>query len=409
MGSIPLPGTRMVDLQSMLRNKNLTYIGHARRYREARMEWHKLHDNWLQINLVNSEYRVPSTHEACAQYLNYLVANQEYKYSTYWSEGYGRGSKIELDKEFDLIHHYRNAHDNHWYFLYEGQDTVFTVELQGKTSEGQKVVVHLVAKTEAARDKVLARIQRDIKKPEIVVDDSKINVGFWRYSSMHGADRFTREIDYRPWNEIYENYPDYSQGVLGDLTRITPETVDGKIALLYGPAGTGKTTFLRSLAHAWRKWADMEYVIDPEVFLNDAGYITEIMLGKNYDNARYRLVVLEDSGELIRDNSKHSTGQALSRLLNISDGILGAGRKIIIAITTNEKITDLHPAVTRPGRCMVKAEIGALSVAESQKWIGSEHVIVEPMTIAELYHLKTKKVKDPMTSKTPSPAVGAYL
>jgi hypothetical protein len=48
--------------------------------------------------------------------------------------------------------------------------------------------------------------------------------------------------------------------------------------------------------------------------------------------------------------------QALSRLLNLTDGLLGQGRKVLVAITTNEDLTRLHPAVVRPGRCLARIE-----------------------------------------------------
>jgi hypothetical protein len=48
----------------------------------------------------------------------------------------------------------------------------------------------------------------------------------------------------------------------------------------------------------------------------------------------------------------------LSRLLNLTDGLLGQGRRVLAAITTNEDIRVLHPAATRPGRCLAQIEVG---------------------------------------------------
>jgi hypothetical protein len=67
------------------------------------------------------------------------------------------------------------------------------------------------------------------------------------------------------------------------------------------------------------------------------------------DELPWRLLLLEDCDELIRSGAKEATGQALSRLLNLTDGLLGQGRNVLVAITTNEDIARLHPAVTRPG------------------------------------------------------------
>src|SRR5262249_22165954 len=69
---------------------------------------------------------------------------------------------------------------------------------------------------------------------------------------------------------------------------------------------------------------------------------------------RWRLLLLEDCDELIRGEAKRSTGQSLSRLLNLTDGLLGQGRDVLVAITTNEDVARLHPAVVRPGRCLAR-------------------------------------------------------
>lgn len=41
---------------------------------------------------------------------------------------------------------------------------------------------------------------------------------------------------------------------------------------------------------------------------------------------RWKIVVLEDAGEFLAPDAKHLKGQALSRLLNVCDGVLGSHR-----------------------------------------------------------------------------------
>ena len=53
---------------------------------------------------------------------------------------------------------------------------------------------------------------------------------------------------------------------------------------------------------------------------------------------RWRLLVLEDAGELLAADARAVAGQALSRLLNVTDGLLGEGLRAVVLVTTNEPL-----------------------------------------------------------------------
>lgn len=94
---------------------------------------------------------------------------------------------------------------------------------------------------------------------------------------------------------------------------------------------------------------------------------------------------------MLRGGAKRSAGQALSRLLNLTDGLLGQGQNVLVAITTNEELGRLHPAVVRPGRCLAQIEVGPLPRDEAARWLGTEAGLVGPSaTLAELYALKAR-------------------
>ena len=132
----------------------------------------------------------------------------------------------------------------------------------------------------------------------------------------------------------------------------------------------------------------MDFVIDPERLFADPGYLTEVVIG-DVDDERWRLLLLEDCDELIRAEAKQATGQSLARLLNLTDGLLGQGRRILVAITTNEDLSRLHPAVTRPGRCLAQLHVPPLSYAEAVEWLGRpEGVPATGATLADLYAIR---------------------
>jgi hypothetical protein len=125
----------------------------------------------------------------------------------------------------------------------------------------------------------------------------------------------------------------------------------------------------------------------------------------------WRLLIVEDCDELISPGAKSVSGQALARLLNVTDGLLGHGRRLLVAITTNEPLSSLHPAVTRPGRCLAQIEVGRFSRAEARRWLGRELPRgCDGATLAELYTLADKADKAGVVETPPSAAsTGQYL
>ena len=268
--------------------------------------------------------------------------------------------------------------------------------------------VTVTALTEHLARRILRQATADAVEPARPADEA-VAVGFWHLGGR-GPVRKEREVGVAAWTEVRRNYAGAAARSLERLMSVGSEGVRGRLLLLHGPPGTGKTTALRALAHAWRRWCRVDYVLDPEQLFANPGYLMAAALGEDGEDLRdrWRLLVLEDCDELLRADAKQGSGQALSRLLNLTDGLLGQGLDVLVALTTNEPLGRLHPAIVRPGRCLARIEVTRLSRPEALAWLGAPLPVgADGATLAELYALRGDLAT---IGDTDEPAlVGLYL
>jgi hypothetical protein len=216
---------------------------------------------------------------------------------------------------------------------------------------------------------------------------AKVSLGFWMRDKSGGEVRH-REIDAPRFESIAENYAAPVRAALSRLMSVTAPD-GGRLILWRGDPGTGKSHALRALARAWAPWCSAHFIMDPDELLGQGGaYMLDVLSWDRDHEHRWRLLILEDAGELIAADARSQTGQALSRLLNVTDGLLGQGTGTLLLITTNEPVKRLHPAARRPGRCLADIEFTALSVAEANTWLaarGQSQRVNAPATLAELF------------------------
>jgi hypothetical protein len=243
----------------------------------------------------------------------------------------------------------------------------------------------------------------------------EVPITFWTYTP-NGAQPSFRNIGVPQWDEIAGNYASPAREHLGAMMRDFQPSRGGQLVLWHGQAGTGKTFALRALAWEWREWCQFHYIVDPDSFFGEhADYLISVllqpavpmMLGQggissfvafagNFDEPEveeesekpWRLLVLEDTGELLSADARERAGQGLSRFLNVVDGLIGQGLRVLVLVTTNEEIRKLHPAVARPGRCAANVEFTSLSRDEAVRWLAEHELEAEapvPRTIASLY------------------------
>jgi len=222
---------------------------------------------------------------------------------------------------------------------------------------------------------------------------------FWMQNSMTGGATFARRnITVQPWEDIEGNYGESARAELGALMSMSDPGGGGKLMLMHGPPGTGKTRAIMSLFHEWQDWCAASVVTDAERFFGDPTYLNDVIFGAE-GRADWVLIVIEDGDEFIDVGQREHKGQAIARLLNMADGIVGQGLNLLTLITTNVPMDRLNPALARSGRCLADIHVGGFSEDDARSWLGERDLDADlvssldfevedrPVVLADLYQL----------------------
>jgi hypothetical protein len=269
--------------------------------------------------------------------------------------------------------------------LRHGTDLISLVELVDGWAE-----IFTAGNDAEAVERTSAAMVKQIESGE---ETAMVPITFWATDPEKWPIPFMRKLEAPRWAELSGNY---DGNVANGMERLfaLKSCPKERLILWHGQPGTGKTHALRALLREWQSWCDAAFITDAERFVGGAPtYLFQVsrFLGGRVAaqaNKRSKLIILEDAGELMTTEARAMVGQGLSRLLNLTDGLMGQGLNVIVLITTNEPLSTMHPAVVRPGRCLSEMEFGPLSVEAANRWLGangSDVTVAKPTPLAQLY------------------------
>jgi len=86
-----------------------------------------------------------------------------------------------------------------------------------------------------------------------------------------------------------------------------------------------------------------------------------------------------------KDSVKNGTRGGLSRLLNLTDDLIGATQDFIFLLTTNSHPASFDLALTRTGRCLATTAFETFPTRGANERLGTYGPAARSMTLAEIY------------------------
>ncbi len=180
---------------------------------------------------------------------------------------------------------------------------------------------------------------------------------------------------------LHQNYNDDIKEVHSKILTSLKKETNGLI-LLHGIPGTGKSTYIRYVAGCINKTI---IFISPNVAqdLSNPSFAKLLMSNPN------SVMIIEDAEELLVSRNRERNA-AISMLLNLTDGFLGASLNIQFICTFNTELQNIDTALLRKGRLNALYEFKPLTIEKSKSLLsalGKESIeVTEPMTLADIYN-----------------------
>jgi len=181
--------------------------------------------------------------------------------------------------------------------------------------------------------------------------------------------------------DIKSNYNDDFVEVY-EKVKTAMSSKESGLILLYGNAGTGKTTYIRSLISEHQK---SNFIFIQNEFVNsllDPDFISFLLKQRN------SILIIEDAEKVIASRENLKEGSVVSTILQLTDGLFSDYLNIKVICTFNTSLSKIDSALLRKGRMIAMYKFSPLSLEKTNKLllsIGAEKSN-EELILADIYN-----------------------
>lgn len=250
---------------------------------------------------------------------------------------------------------------------------------------------HLILECGYYRSRIFYKDEMDISDTLQMISGFKINSektsSFSIIKTAHNETGFDlQEFSVSQNNQsnlISKNYNDDFKSLNKDIIQFLKQDKRSGLVLLHGKQGTGKTSYIRHLINTVNK----SYIYLPPNIIkefSDPGFVSFI---SDYYGS---ILIIEDCEDILKSRSSvdKPDSNAITTLLNLTDGLLSDAFNLKIICTFNTDLKNIDKAILRKGRLIVRYEFKELETDKVEKLLKTlkiKDIKPEPMTLADIY------------------------
>lgn len=173
---------------------------------------------------------------------------------------------------------------------------------------------------------------------------------------------------------------------------------NGRLAVFYGPPGSGKTHLIKALISELTK---AKVIVFPSSLVSslDGPALISLFFSEQEKNSGSKrkpiVLVIEDADDSLTKRTANNMS-SISAILNTADGILGTCLDIRIVATTNAKEFEIDEALLRTGRLLSCIHVDILPPEQCslvyKKITGKEKTFDKPTVLSDIYAEANKSI-----------------